>query len=158
MKKLFIVLGLLSFSLAFISCDNDDDTVVMFTDLPASAGQFLNDHFPGTTNENSFMSRDNDSYDVVLNSGYKIEFNLDGTWDSVDGKINGNAKALPESFLALDPLSKIRDYVRSNYAETVFIVEVDKEHDRQGNHTGYEIDLSDNSRDIRFDINGNKIG
>lgn len=159
MKKLFIMLGILSIFLAFTACNNDDDdAVVKFADLPASVGQFLNDHFPGTTDENSFMSRDDDSYDVVLNSGYKIEFSLDGTWENVDGKINGTVKPMPESFLELDPISIIRDYVKVNYAENVFIVEVDKEHDKQGNHTGYEIDLNDNSHDIKFDKNGNKIG
>lgn len=158
MKKLFILLGLLSLSFAFVACsDDDDDAIVSLKDLPASANQFLSDHFSGTTDENARVTKDNDSYDVILNAGYKIEFNLDGTWDSVDGEIGNKMNALPESFLMLDPVSKMRDYVNANYSESVFIVEVDKEHDKQGNLTGYDVDLSDNSPDIRFDKNGDKI-
>ncbi len=160
MKKLFIVFCFLSLSLAFVSCssdDDNDDVVVKLGDLPAQASQFLEDHFSGVNDENTHLVKDNDSYDVILNSGYKVEFHLDGVWESVDGKIKGNINALPESFLALDPVQKIRDYVKANYAESIYIVEVDKEHDKKGNHTGYEVDLSDNSPDIRFDTNGDKI-
>lgn len=159
MKKLFVILGLLSLSLAFIACsDDDDDTTVSLNDLPASANEFIGTHFAGTTSDNAHVTKDNDSYDVVLNSGYKIEFNLDGTWDSVDGEIGKNVKALPESFLAIDPVAKIRDYVKANYDESVFIVEVDKEHDKSGNHVGYDVDLSDNSPDLKFNTNGEKVG
>jgi len=158
MKKLFVFFGLLSLSFAFVACsDDDDDTVVSLKDLPASASQFLNDHFSGITEENAQVKKDNDSYDVLLNAGYKVEFDLDGTWDSVDGEIGNVMNTLPESFLALDPVSKMCDYVKANYSESVYIVEVDREHDRDGKVIGYDVDLSDNSPDLRFNASGEKI-
>jgi len=143
MKKVFLILGLLSFSLAFVSCsDDDDDKVISYDELPANAQSFIATHFPDEAKDQ--VKKDNDSYDVYL-SKYKVEFNLSGDWDSVDGKRNGQKNVIPQSVLALLP-DGILTYVAENYPNAT-IVEVDIE------VYGYEITLNNNI-DLEFDKDG----
>lgn len=140
MKKNVFTLGLLIVALLFVSCDNDDDDVVLdIKDLPAMAKTFIDTHFP---NEGvKMVSKDDDSYDVYLENGFELDFYLTGDWDSVDGR----TVQVPESVVALVP-EAIPAYLKQNYADQ-FIVEVNKE------HFGFEIKLN-NRVELEFDKEG----
>jgi len=140
MKKLLFILGFLVLPFVVMSCsDDDDDKRIAFTELPANAQQLIQTHFPDVAV--ATVKEDNDSYDVYLANGYEVDFNKNGEWDNVDG----NRKALPDSFLATLPAG-ILEYVTTNYPD-VFIDEVDKE------LFGYEVSLSNNI-DLLFNSDG----
>lgn len=143
MKKILFTLSLLVASFAFVSCDDDDDEVVITAnELPAVSQTFLATHFPGHTA--NYVTRDNDSYDVYLSNGFEVDFYLSGDWDSV----SGHTMEVPASVIALIPAA-IPAYVATNFP-TLFIVEVNRE------PYGYEIEL--NSRlELEFDATGNFI-
>ncbi|HCC51740.1 MAG TPA: hypothetical protein DEQ30_06500, partial [Porphyromonadaceae bacterium] len=70
----------------------------------------------------------------------------------VDGKImKGNYKAVPESFLRIEPLNLIADYVLKQYPGAQ-ILEVEKEYNNN-RHTGYEFTL-DNNVELDFGLTG----
>jgi len=135
----FVILGLVLMSWS----EDDNDRRIEFSALPANAQSFITTHFPDISV--SVVKEDNDSYDVYMVDGYEIEFNREGEWDSVDG----NRKALPESFLNTLPAG-ITDYVKANYAD-VFIEEVDKE------SWGFEVGLN-NDVDLMFNTDGSFRG
>ncbi|GEM_PF-236592 len=119
--------------------------------LPQSAQEFMNTHFNGLTYT---PIPDDGEYDVYVDS-YKIEFNSQGIWTQVDGTIiRGQYKAVPESFLNLEPLNLISDYLINQYP-TSSIVDVEKEFNN-GQHTGYEFTLN-NGLEMIFNINGTPI-
>lgn len=143
MKLLSLFLSLFIVSMAFISCDDDDDQVIQKTDLPQVSQQFLDTHFPGI--DTRLVEKDNDSYDVHLSNGFKVEFNHSGEWDDVDG----GQQAIPQSILDLLPQS-ISSYVNEHYSGQS-IIEVNKE------AYGFEIELT-NGLDLRFSANGEFTG
>lgn len=147
MKRVLFILGLLSLSLTFVACsDDDDDKVISYDELPTKAQSFITTHFPDETKDQ--VKKDNDSYDVYL-SKYKVEFDLSGEWDSVDGKRAGQKNVVPQSVLALIP-NGILIYVAEEYPDTD-IVEVDIE------AYGYEVALNNNI-DLKFDKEGSFLG
>lgn len=144
MKKVLFTLALFIVSFAFIACsDDDDDKKISEEDLPQVSRTFLQTHFKGE--EVRLVEEDNDSYDVYLINGFKIEFNRNGEWDDIDG----GTKAIPETILALLP-DGIVAYVSENYADK-HITEVNKE------HYGYEIEVN-NGLELKFDSEGKFIG
>lgn len=141
MKKVLITLCLFTASLAFFSCsDDDNDVVISMTDLPAKAQTFIETHFPGQ--EARMVKKDNDSYDVYLKNGFEIEFDLAADWDDIDGR----GQKLPDSILELLP-EGIITYVSTNYTDQN-ITEVNKE------KYGYEVTLN-NNLELEFDPDGN---
>lgn len=142
-----MTLTLLGFIFSFVACSDDDDKKATYGDLPTKAQTFLETHFGGNSGILN-ITKDNDSYDVIYDK-FKIEFDLDGEWDSIDGTINRQSNAIPSTVIALIP-STIAEYVAVNYGEAK-IIEVDRE------PWGYEIDL-DNNIDLKFDLDGKFIG
>jgi len=131
MKKLLFALSLIIISFAAIGCsDDDDDKTISFDELPEISKTFLDTHFQGQTAR--LVEKDNDGYDVYLNNKFKVEFDLSGEWDDVDG-IN---QAVPTSILSLLP-GAIMSYISENYPEQS-VYEVNKE------PFGFEIELSNN--------------
>ena len=117
-------------------------------ELPQAAKDFMNIHFNGLAYT---VIKDKDDFDVYAGA-YKIEFDLQGNWDQVDGKImKGNYKAVPESFLRIEPLNLIADYVLKQYPGAQ-ILEVEKEYNNN-RHTGYEFTL-DNNVELDFGLTG----
>lgn len=148
MKKLFTILSLLGLVLAFVACSDDDDNdkKIIYGDLPTETQTFLNTYFGGSEGV-VYVSKDNDSYDVVY-SKYKVEFDLNGEWDSVDGTINKQQNEVPSGIVP----SSILKYVAANHPNSI-IVEIDKETWKDGK--GYEIDLNNYEPDLLFDFEGN---
>jgi len=143
MKKVLLALALLFGSFTFIACDDDDDKKLSVDELPEIVQIFLQTHFSGQ--EVRLVEKDNDSYDVYLINGFKVEFNLSGEWDDIDGQ----TMAIPQSILDLIPES-ISDYVTEHYSG-FHISEINKE------RYGYEIELN-NGLDLKFDSEGVFIG
>ncbi|MDR2913766.1 MAG: PepSY-like domain-containing protein [Tannerella sp.] len=150
MKKYLLTIALLSFAFTFNACNDDDDVIIGESDLPSTAKTFVATHFPSA----GFVwgERDNDSYDIRLDNGFELDFSLDGTWDNVD---SNHAKEVPASIIALIPES-ISTYISEKHQGAI-ITKVDKEHDRKGNHTGYEIELNNSQSDLKFGLEGNFI-
>lgn len=116
-------------------------------ELPQTAKEFMNTHFNGI----SYTSvKDENEYDVYVDA-YKLEFDQQGVWKKVDGSVKkDNHKALPESFLALIPINKINEYVKTNYASQ-YIIEIEK--DYENSNLYYDIEL-DNQVDLIFNAEG----
>ncbi|MDR2913765.1 MAG: PepSY-like domain-containing protein [Tannerella sp.] len=125
------------------------------TVLPEKAQTFLNTYFA----DDAVVSREKDNdgdYEVILASGIEIDFDSQGIWDNVDGKLeNGQYKILPETFLTTELPAGIIAFIKTNYLNNE-IVEVDKEF-KNNVLVGYEVDLS-SGVELDFDTNGNLTG
>lgn len=111
MKKLISLLGL-SLALVFGSCEQasaDNDRVIKFAELPATAQTFIKKHFP--KGQVSIVKLDKElfsrSYEVILADGTKLEFDKNGTWTDIDGQ----RRAIPTSTIP----SAIASYVAKNF-------------------------------------------
>lgn len=139
MKFLFLALALTLCSVSLSARDQ----VISEQQLPAAAKTFVKQYFKNRTV--SMAKKDVDfgsaSYDVVLNSGTKIEFNSKGEWKEVDCA----PAAVPEAIIP----SAIRTYVKANYANCK-IVKIERD------RSGFDIELS-NDLDLRFDKQGKFI-
>lgn len=142
MKNIYYFLTLLFAFTTFISCSNDDEKIVDYSDLPIKSQLFLTTHFPDVNT--SRIEKDNDSYDVYLVNGFEIDFNLDGEWDNIKGR----TEVIPASILALQPINKMAEYVAENYTNS-YINEIDKDFVKQI----YEISLNNNT-ELIFDWDG----
>ena len=149
-KYLFTIVLLLGIAFSFNASTNDDDIKISENDLPEKSKTFLKTHFPSA----KFLwgERDKDSYDIRLDNGFEIEFSLDGEWDSID---SNRTKEIPASILALTPKS-MAEYVKKNHQGAI-ITSIDKKHDWNRNHSGYEIELNNCKDELEFGAEGNFI-
>ena len=138
---MFLVLAIATFAI-LPACA--DDIVIPVKKLPASAQEFLNTHFAGSSVVKAVHDRDvNDNdYTVWLSDGSKVEFNSKGKWKSVENKKTN----VPDSVVP----ASIKEYVSTNYS-SLAIVKIEK------NAFGYEVELS-NDLDLRFNSNGDFVG
>lgn len=139
MRFFFLALALTLFSVSLSARDE----IISEQQLPAAAKTFVKQYFKNRTV--SLAKKDVDpgstSYDVVLNSGTKIEFNAKGEWKEVDCA----PAAVPAGLIP----AAIAKYVKANYAN-LKIVKIERE------ATGYDIELS-NDLDLQFDKQGNFV-
>lgn len=139
MKFLFLALALTLCSVSLSARDQ----VISEQQLPAAAKTFVKQYFKNRTV--SLAKKDVDfgstTYDVVLNSGTKIEFNAKGEWKEVDCA----PAAVPSALIP----SAIASYVKANYANCK-IVKIERD------RSGFDIELS-NDVDLRFDKQGNFV-
>lgn len=145
MKKIFSLLALTAvLVLTFTAC-SDDDEKLNPNQLPESAVTFLNTYFPGDQIKSVEKDAEHDGayYDVVLHSGYEVEFDVSGAWVDVDAPAG---KTVPSGIVP----SAITEYVAENYAQDG-INEISKE------KYGYKIELL-SGVDIKFDNNFVIIG
>lgn len=139
MKK--YILLLVTIVMAALTSSALDKYSVNRQDLPATAQEFLNEHFPKArvsmvkTDKHLLKKTD---YDVKLVNGTKIEFNNAGKWTSVDCKNS----AVPQSIIP----KAIRNYVAKNYSD-LKIVRIEKK------STKYEVTLSDRA-ELTFSLLG----
>ena len=149
MKQVLLLVGLFM-SISLFSCDDDDDDkIVDSSELPVSARQFLTEHFA----EVGIVSvqKDKDSYDVRLKNGFKVDFDLYGEWDEIDGF----QQTVPSSIVELLPKA-VSPYIMQNH--TGFkVIKINRE------NYGYEITISNTNSDLRdlelkFDKEGIFIG
>ena len=111
--------------------------------LPATAKAFVQQTFPGQMIEYAIIDTDfsKTSYELCLNNGVEMEFDMNGEWYMVDC----NYDPVPQQIIP--PV--IANYVSTNYSEQT-IVKIDKKSE------GYSINLS-NDVEIRFGSNGQVI-
>jgi hypothetical protein len=133
----------LAFALAFLTiCCDDNDKVLDEAELPQTARNFIELHFPQQTIKHT--TRDEDDYQVTLDNGFSLEFNLDGSWDEV----SGNGGDIPASVIEGLPVS-LSGYLSANYPSVPVIrLEIDR-----GN---YDVELA-NYLELIFDIDGNFV-
>jgi hypothetical protein len=136
-------------TLAFVAC-GDDDVLIGENALPSEVKAFIAVHFPSA--RLVWGEKDRDGYDVHLDNGFELDFSSNGTWDSVDGN---RMKEIPATVIALLP-ERISAYIAENCPGAA-ISRIDKEHNRKGKHTGYEITLNNYYRELIFGSEGNFI-
>ena len=139
MRFLCLALALTLFSVSLSARDE----IISEQQLPAAAKTFVKQYFKNRTV--SLAKKDVDlgstSFDVVLNSGTKIEFNAKGEWKEVDCA----PAAVPAALIP----AAIAKYVKANYAN-LKIVKIERD------AAGYDIELS-NDVDLKFDKQGNFV-
>ncbi len=138
MKKiLFALVAFLSFGVSAVKADNDK--IISKKELPAQAQQFINEHFNGVKLSYAKLERDflENSYEVMLANGAKLEFSSKGTWEDVDCRY-GEVPA------AIIP-QPIKEYIKSNYPGER-VLKIERERNR------YELKLS-NRLELTFDEN-----
>lgn len=138
MKKiLFALVAFLSFGVSAVKADNDK--IISKNELPAQAQQFINEHFNGVKFSYAKLERDflENSYEVMLANGAKLEFSSKGTWEDVDCRY-GEVPA------AIIP-QPIKEYIKSNYPGEK-VLKIERERNR------YELKLS-NRLELTFDEN-----
>lgn len=138
MKKiLFALVAFLSFGVSAVKADNDK--IINKNELPAQAQQFINEHFNGVKLSYAKLERDflENSYEVMLANGAKLEFSSKGAWEDVDCRY-GEVPA------AIIP-QPIKEYIKSNYPGER-VLKIERERNR------YELKLS-NRLELIFDEN-----
>lgn len=138
MKKTAFLFALLCLLAAGAAAMTDDDRPIAVSELPQTARQFLNTHFPESkvawaVVDGSFLGKD---YEVGFADGSKIEFDRNGEWKEVEMR---GQSAMPASVVP----EPIRTYVAENYPGAE-IREISR--DRRG----YEAKLS-NRLELEFD-------
>lgn len=108
--------------------------------LPVAAKAFVKKYFPGQVIDYVVLDTDfdGDTYEMSLNNGVEIDFDLAGNWEKVDCYVD----AVPDGIVP----SPIAHFVKANYGGAT-IVKIDKE------HYGYEIELS-NGFELKFTADG----
>ncbi|MBP3483413.1 MAG: PepSY-like domain-containing protein [Alistipes sp.] len=133
MKKLMVMIV----ALLGVAAACADDRPIAVEKLPQAARQFIADHF--SAEKVAFAKVDGGvtgpEYEVVFNSGTKIEFLKNGEWKDVDCRYSAVPSAIvPRQIVA---------YVGNNYPDAK-IVQIDR--DRRG----WEAKLS-NGLELSFD-------
>jgi len=115
MKKILFLAFMIS-TISLIGCD-DKETLLDADKIPAEIKTYVEKHFPGKNILQCIKDVDGleVSYDVVVEGGYKLEFNRDKKIDSVKGVPKLPDSVVPEKILA---------YVASNYPGN-YIIEWD---------------------------------
>ncbi len=113
MKKLFLAVVAM-FAMSSVAMA-DNDKPVQVNQLPAQAQTFLQTYFKDAkvalaTQETELFSK---SYDVVFNTGDKVEFDKSGQWTEVRCRQTGvPAQIVP---------AQIAEYVKTNYPDALIL-------------------------------------
>jgi hypothetical protein len=129
MKKGIYIIMLWCLTMLLAACDD--------TKIPARSKAFIDQFFPESSVVIVEMEEDGDGleeYEVWLNDGTKIDFDLQGEWKVVARKKTG----VP---LSLIP-QQIKDFVKTKYPNNVITKFSRKDY-------GYKLELSDDM-DLRF--------
>lgn len=134
MKKSIIVLLILSVT-SFMFADKR----ISPKKMPQNALDFISEHFPSSRIR--YVDIDDDLYEVKLDSGVKIEFNIDGTWEEITGRRGLPTTMLPEAAV---------EYLLKTYPN-VNVVKIE-----QNYNNFYEVELK-NDLEIYFTLSGEII-
>lgn len=127
-----------------VSCsDDDNETIIDQTQLPANAKTFIDLYFAGDKVAKVEQEHNPTSYDVYFVSGAEVEFDAAGEWTDVKAAFGSSV-----------PTGIVPDFILS-YLETNLpdaqITEISKTISG-----GYEVDLN-NDTDLVFDSMGNLV-
>ncbi|RNL87917.1 hypothetical protein ED312_09305 [Sinomicrobium pectinilyticum] len=148
-KRFFKGLAILGVVGAFVACSSDDDnndSTIDASDLPAAGIALIEVHFEGATVTRAEMKNKADAdgtlYEVTLSNGFDIDLDAEGNWTDIDG----NGQQVPD---ALVP-APILEYTDEHYPDPLFIESIDTE------PAGYDVEISDGT-DLDFDAEGNFV-
>lgn len=132
----------------FVGVDLDldrDEELIVGTDLPQKAQDFLKTHFTGVelVLVKKELDRAGDEYKVYLANGVKVEFTTTGDWKEIETKRN---VAIPSTIIP----SAMNTYIVKNYNK-FHIESIEKEHNT------YQVELVNGAQEIElvFDLEGN---
>lgn len=136
-RQLTILLTLITLSLTSLSFAQDKK--ITAAQLPATAQNFIKQHFKGQTVAAAKLDKEmfDTDYETILSNGVKINFDANGNWDEIESK-----GALPSSVIP----ATINNYIAANY-KGQNVIQIDKK------KAGYDIELS-NGTELEFDANG----
>lgn len=130
MKKLILTAVIALFAVSAFA----DDFLIQPNQLPQNSQKFIADTFKGAAIVAA--QRDKDSFKAILNTGAKVEFNLNGEWDEIEAY-----GALPDGLLP----AAVEKAAKSQGGQ---IIKIDKDF-------GYfEVKLN-NNLELKIDMNGN---
>jgi hypothetical protein len=118
---------------------NAQDKKITAAQLPATAQNFIKQHFKGATVSTAKLDKEmfDTDYETVLSNGVKINFDAQGNWDEIDCRSGVPAAVVPK------PISS---FIATNY-KGQNVVQIDKK------KAGYDIELSSGT-ELEFDSNG----
>ena len=145
MKKLHILVTLVTLGLMLSAASCDDEKALTDNDIPTEISTYVTTHFP--SNSIIRVTEDKDglktSYDVVLSGNIKLEFNNRKEITDIDG-----SSQLPDSVIP----QAIRTYVTENYPNN-FITdwELEDNHQQVGLNNDIDLEFSMDGVFIRVD-------
>ncbi|MHA3786714.1 PepSY-like domain-containing protein [Flavobacterium hauense] len=136
-KRLTLLLTLLVLGISSVAFAQDKK--ITSAQLPATAQNFIKQHFKGATVTSAKLDKEmfDTDYETVLSNGVKINFDAQGNWDEIDCRSGVPAAVIPKS---------ISSFLATNY-KGQNVVQIDKK------KAGYDIELSSGT-EIEFDTNG----
>lgn len=145
MKRLFFTfVAIVAAMLSLTSCDKETETAIEFGVLPSAAQATIIEYFDKDNIMLAIYDKElfDKEYTVTFFDGTVIEFDKNGSWDSIESNTTG----VPTSIL----LSPISEYLATNYPDAL-VLEVDKD------TNGYDVRL-DNRIELEFNLSGALIG
>ena len=138
-KTLYLVMALL-LTTSLTACEQNN-TPIVFDELPAIAQQFVNKHFSNLDIALIVKDYDNLSftYDVNFTNLYEVDFDKNGEWIKVDCQRD----SVPEAIIP----AGIANYVDTRFSGQ-YIVEIER------NTRNYVVELN-TGVDVVFDKEGN---
>jgi hypothetical protein len=118
MKKFFMMMAamMLTFNVALMA---DDNRVITYDQLPQTAKTLLSQHFAKKVP--LVVTMDWDEYEILYQSGEKVEFNKKGEWKSIDCRVS----AVPSVLIP----EQIKSHIKATFPGTTIIK---LERDRRG--------------------------
>lgn len=109
--------------------------------LPKLSQEIIKKHFPNEKASYVIVDKEGmrTTYELMFTSGKELEFYKNGEWKEIDAK----KEAIPQSIIPV----AIREYVKANFANDVFVVQMEKK------FWGIEVELS-NKLELEFNKQG----
>ncbi len=121
-KYLFLMVALLTMS---FNAKADHNQVITYNQLPEAAQTLLKQYFAGKVP--LIVTMDWDDYNIVYESGEKVEFDKQGNWKEIDCKVSRvPSELIPE---------QIKSHIKATVPGTT-ILKLDR------NRRGYEVKLN----------------
>lgn len=142
MKKIVLLLSLLSGFILFSACDKEK--IVQEEDLPEAAKTFIHRYFPELTITHILLDKEgkNKNYEVIFSNGTDIEFDKKGEWLAVDCK----QSRVPDTIIP----APVLEHIVASWAGR-FITKIEKQ------RNGYEVGIN-SGEELLFSADGTFIG
>ncbi len=146
MKKVTFLVAVI-FSVFFLtSCDKE--TVLADNNIPSEIKSYVSTHFPTNTIVQAIKDKDglSKSYDVILDGGFKLEFNK--SYNITDVESTNKTTKLPDSVIP----AKLLAYVAANYPNnTIVSWELDDKNQQIELNNGLDLEFNMNGDFLRID-------